>query len=154
MKKVLATLLAVFLLATMIPLGAVSVSAGVKDDLDTIMKEYPNGGRWTGSFDGGIQCFGFAKMVTYKLFGKYNGSYRGWSYSSAGNGMQLIGSTTDYSANSIKKLLSSAQPGDVLQFNTPKQHTMIVYSNPSYNHISKRRHWLRNKLSSYAVSVY
>ena len=42
--------------------------------------------------------------------------------------MKTLGSITSYSATNVKNLLNGAKCGDVLQFNTTKQHSMIIYS--------------------------
>lgn len=87
------------------------------------------GGCWCNNFDGAIQCFGFGRMIIYKLFGKSNGSYRNWYYNGNSRvGMKTIKSISSFSASEVKSLLSSARPGDVLQFDSSRQHTMIVYS--------------------------
>ncbi|MEE1314940.1 MAG: SH3 domain-containing protein, partial [Faecalimonas sp.] len=133
-KQVVTILLSIMLLFSVIPLGTLTASAagGVKSKLDSVISSYPAESRWTGSFDGGTQCYGFAKLVIYNVFGKSNASgytYRTWTYAGAStSGMNVIGSITSYSESSVKNLLSKARPGDVLQFNTSKQHSMIVYS--------------------------
>ncbi len=106
----------------------VNASNSIQSKLDTFMVNYPSGSRWTSSFDGGIQCYGFAKLVIYNLFGTSNGSYRTWRYDGTPTvGMKVIGSVTNYSSSNVKSLLSNATSGDVLQFDTSKQHSMIVY---------------------------
>ena len=103
----------------------------VKELLDGIIKKYPAGTTWTDSFDGGIECYGFAKMVVYELFGKAGSKYRSWTITSGtGTGMNNIGQIKDYSVNELSSLLSLAKPGDILQFggNSGKQHSAIVYS--------------------------
>lgn len=110
-------------------LTKVSATGGVKSKLDAVISSYPSGSRWTGSFDGGMQCYGFAKMVVFKIFGTNNGTYRSWSYAGVStSGMDVVGSITNFSASNVKNLLSKAKCGDVLQFNTTKQHSMIVYA--------------------------
>ena len=63
------------------------------------------------------------------MFGKAgNGSYRHWTYSGTNNtGMIAVGSISNYSAASMKGLLDKAAIGDILQFDEPNIHTMIVY---------------------------
>ena len=67
---------------------------------------YPHGSRWTSSFDGGIQCFGFAHMLAYNVFGT---KAKTWA--------------KVYSLNNVKA-------GDVVQFgNTSGSgHTVFVLS--------------------------
>ena len=134
-KKSLSLLLAVIMLLCAVPFGgksSVTVKAAgtVQNKLDSFISSYPSGGRWTGSFDGGKQCYGFAKLVVYNLFGKNSsGGYRSWSYAGVStSGMKTLGSITSYSATNVKNLLNGAKCGDVLQFNTTKQHSMIIYS--------------------------
>jgi len=134
-KKSLSLLLAVIMLLCAVPFGGessvtVKAASSVQSKLDSFISSYPSGGRWTGSFDGGKQCYGFAKLVIYNLFGKNSsGGYRSWSYAGVStSGMKTLGSITSYSATNVKNLLSSAKCGDVLQFNTTKQHSMIIYS--------------------------
>ena len=130
-NRIVSLLLAVIMMLSIVPLATIETSAagGVKTKLDSFMKSYPSGSRWTGSFDGGIQCYGFAKMAIYNVFGKSGGSYRHWKYDGTPTvGMQKIGSITSFSSSNVKSLLSKAKCGDILQFNTPKQHTMIVYA--------------------------
>ena len=133
-KRILSLLLTIVMMLSIVPLATVQSSAinesQVKTKLDAFMKSYPSGSRWTGSFDGGSQCYGFGKLAVYNVFGKNSsGGYRSWSYAGVStSGMKTIGSITNYSAANVKSLLSNAKCGDILQFNTTKQHTMIVYS--------------------------
>ncbi|MCQ2472134.1 MAG: hypothetical protein MJ147_08870 [Clostridia bacterium] len=102
----------------------------VQKKLDGVIAKYPNKSRFLSTFDGAKECYGFGKKVIYEVFGKNkNGGYRSWTYAGVStSGMKTIGSITSFSSSNVKNLLSKAKPGDVLQFNTPKQHTMIVYS--------------------------
>jgi len=131
LKKVLSIVLVAVVLIGIVPIMPVEVEAasGVKAKLDKFMSSYPNGSRWTDSFQGSIQCHGFARFAIYNVFGTHNGSYRTWNYSgTSATGMNVIGSTTSFSSSNVKNLLSNAKCGDILQFNTTKQHTMIVYA--------------------------
>lgn len=122
------------MIVSIVPMGTISASAvsaaTVKKNLDSFISNYPSGSRWTGTFDGGSQCYGFGKMVIYNIFGKNSsGGYRSWNYSGIStSGMKTIGSITSFSASNVQSLLSKARCGDVLQFDQTKQHTMIVYS--------------------------
>ena len=57
-----------------------------------------------------------------------------WNYdgspksASDGKMYSIKASSTSYSASSIKGVISKAKPGDVLQMNKPKMHTMIFVS--------------------------
>ena len=131
LQRLLSVLLVVLTVVSMIPLTAVPASAanGVKTRLDEFKNSYPPGNTWTGSFNGAIQCNGFGKMAIYNVFGKSGNSYRNWNYDCTSlTGMVLVGSITSFSSGNVQSLLSKARCGDILQFNTPKQHTMIVYS--------------------------
>ncbi len=125
-----------FVLGCITPISStnlyVSAADGVKAKLDAFMQSYPNGSRWTGSFDGGIQCYGFAKLVVYNIFGASTVSgktYRSWTYAGVStSGMTVVSSITSFSSSNVQNLLAKAKCGDVLQFNTASQHSMIVYS--------------------------
>ncbi len=82
------------------------------------------------SFDGGNTCYGFGKEVVYRIFGAYNsGRYRSFYYSGySTSGMNTVDFCTNFSYSNVQNLLSNAKIGDVLQFNSPKQHTMIIKS--------------------------
>ncbi len=104
----------------------------VEAKLAQLAQTYPPGSTWTGSFAGGIQCYGFAKMILYHLFGKTDsGAYRSWNYAGDSlTGLRLVDQIANYSESTVKNLLSKAAPGDLLQFSggTKSQHSMIVYS--------------------------
>ena len=73
-------------------------NSAVQKKLDAVIAQYPNGTRFTGSFDGATQCYGFGKKVIYEVFGKYSSSrYRSWTYAGVStSGMNVVGSTTSY----------------------------------------------------------
>ena len=131
-NKIISFFLALLIAFSVMPMCIMTASAegGVKSKLDSFISSYPSGSRWTGSFDGGSQCYGFGKLVVYNVFGRNSsGGIRSWSYAGVStSGMNVIGQITSYSYDNVKSLLSKAKCGDVLQFNTTKQHTMIVYS--------------------------
>lgn len=136
-KRIISLFLAIMMLFSVLPSGTMTASAanGVKSKLDSVISSYPSGTRWTGSFDGGSQCYGFAKMVTYKVFGTYNGRYRSWLYNGTStSGMNTVASITNFSYDNVKNLLSKAKCGDILQFDTINSntnsgmHSMVVYS--------------------------
>lgn len=106
---------------------------GVVDDTVTIENElknirsntYPDGCNWdplNRGFEGGLQCFGFAKKIQNLLFKNIPQVDK---YSIAGANLKLVAETSDKSANSIRNLLSHAQAGDWIQGSTPNQHSMI-----------------------------
>ncbi|MBQ2881992.1 MAG: SH3 domain-containing protein, partial [Clostridia bacterium] len=85
--------------------------------------------QWYGPFAGGYQCYGFAKLAVYSIFGKDGSSYRSWKYDGTPtSGMVAVGYITNFSAANVQALLELARCGDILQFDTPKQHSMMVYS--------------------------
>ena len=47
--------------------GAISQS-DFNNRIDSLKSQYPNGYQWFDSYDGGIQCFGFARLVAYNVF--------------------------------------------------------------------------------------
>ena len=126
------SLIMVLSLAVVMPAVTVVAAGGVKSKLDSFISRYPSGSRWTSSFDGGKQCYGFAKLVIYNIFGASNSggyTYRTWRYNGTPtSGMEVVGSITSYSSSNVKSLLSKAKCGDVLQFDSTKQHSMIIYS--------------------------
>ncbi len=131
-QRIISIFLVMLMLISLIPVGTMTASAAesVKLKLDKFISSYPSGSRWTGTFDGGSQCYGFGKLVVYNIFGKNSsGTYRSWYYNGTStSGMNIIGSITSYTASNVKNLLSKAKCGDVIQFDYDKQHTMIVYS--------------------------
>ena len=99
---------------------------------DAIRRQYvPNASYWKESWGGCIQCFGFARMVFYKLFGcempsSYYGSRR---YElTPSDTVVLIGRYVGNEVNekNAKALLTQGKLGDVIQANgVYGQHTMI-----------------------------
>lgn len=73
------------------------------------------------SFDGAIQCHGFAKYMAYRVFGHYP-SVSG-SYSTQYNGRDMGNGWKLYTSNYLSEL--SLEPGDLIRTST---HTAIVYS--------------------------
>lgn len=94
----------------------------------------PNVGQtWTDSWEGAVQCFGFARMVFSKLFGcsmpyQYYGSAR-YAYAQETN-VTLVGQVvgSDVTADSVKSLFQQGSLGDVVQgYGSPYgQHTSIL----------------------------
>ena len=142
MTSILRKLSYLFIICTfVIQLLPVSVTAssddysGITSLLDEVISEYPDQSYWKDTFDGANTCYGFAKLVVYKVFGKSTKpgkNYRSWLYNGTStSGMNEIGSTKKFDETSMKDLLSNARPGDVLQFDTGKnsrQHSIIIYS--------------------------
>lgn len=105
--------------------------AEVSERLNYVINNvYPQNTRYGKYFDGGSTCYGFGKDVVYRIFGAYTTNrYRSFTYAGVStSGMNLIDSCTSFSYENVQRLLSNAKVGDVLQFEDPKQHTMVIYS--------------------------
>lgn len=102
------------------------------EKLASIMTVYPNGKKLGSSysFAGAKQCMGFGREVFYRMYGEVAcWSYDGSPKSSTDAALYTItAKSSSYSAANIKNLISKAKPGDILQMNTPKMHTMVFVS--------------------------
>ena len=113
-------------------------TASIKAKFATIQSQYkPNVGQtWNSDWGGAIQCFGFARMVFYQLFGcnmpnRYYGSAR-YKYQSEEN-VDLVGqiSGNSVTTDSAKNLLQQGKLGDIIQAcgsGNGGQHTMVFVS--------------------------
>lgn len=157
--KIIQNLLAVFL-SLLLCLSLTSTARAdtysvesITAKLESVLAEYPHGSTWTDSFDGGKQCYGFAKLVVYKLFGKYTDSkYRSWLYNgNSSSGMVKIDAVENCTSTNVQTLLQKALPGDVLQFDTGNtsghQHSMIVYSVISNGAEIYECNWTKNTVT-------
>lgn len=135
-KKALAMLLIMNFLFNIAPLSVFAEMAPA-EKLDQIMaNEYPEGSVFSDRFDGGIGCFGFAKMIINKLFGpNSNGRVRSWNYAGESTtGMMLLGrlKSGEYTADNMRALMQKAKPGCVIQRDVDasggSQHSMIFLS--------------------------
>lgn len=104
----------------------------VSRQLTKIMKVHPSG-KYLGSgyrFAGASQCMGFGREIYSRLFGsQVRWNYNGTPKTSSDKGKYMIAAVSrSYSASSLKKLIAKASPGDVLQMDSPKIHTMIFVS--------------------------
>ena len=109
-------------------------STGVQTKLAAVLSQYPDGSTWTSSFDNSYQCYGFAGLVIYNVFGKSTVSgktYRWWTYAGEStSGMVLVDQVTTTTEANVQAMLANARPGDVLQFDkgaSGHQHSMIIY---------------------------
>lgn len=110
-------------------------TAAASAKLQSIMTVYPNGKNLGSSysFGGASQCMAFGREVFYRMFG----SVAKWNYdgspksSSDGALYKIAAKTSSYSASSVKSLISKAKPGDILQMDSPKIHTMVYVSRDS-----------------------
>ena len=105
---------------------------GVAQKLAELLALYPDGSSWETSYDGAIQCYGFAGMIVNSVFGSTSsGMHRWWTYAGENKaGMVLVDQVDDCTAANVKAMLEKARPGDVLQFDrgpNGHQHSMIVY---------------------------
>ena len=124
----------------------------VRARLDKMLSEYPDGKKWTGSFDGGYECYGFARKVIYTIFGKTGSNTRKWNYACTDlRGMTKIGSVSTCTKSNVEILLSQARPGDVLQFaaldGKGGQHSMIVFAVSSTKVTIYECNWKKNTIT-------
>ena len=113
-------------------------TASIKEKFAVIQNQYkPNAGQtWNGDWGGAIQCFGFARMVFYQLFGcnmpnRYYGNAK-YKYQSEEN-VDLVGqiSGSSVTTDSAKNLLQQGKLGDIIQAcgsGNGGQHTMVFVS--------------------------
>ncbi len=140
-KRAISFLLALFLTSFVFCALGVNVKAetanppegNVIEKLEKVLKAYPSGSKWTKSFDGATECYGFAKLVIKEVFGKKGNTPRSWKYNGTPTtGMKKIGAVKESTAANVEALLRKARPGDVLQFDRKNSssiaHSMIVYS--------------------------
>lgn len=81
LRKITSVLLAVIIISviTMSPITASALTQSEFDSkLNSLRSKYPNYSTWCSSFDGGSQCFGFARLIGYEVFGSYPST---WSVS-------------------------------------------------------------------------
>lgn len=115
-------------------------SESIRLKFEAIQNQFkPNiGQRWTGTYGGASQCFGFARMVFNYLYGQdmpnriaYSTDQAGYRYTSTANldtVGQLVGSNV--STETVKSMMSQGKLGDVIQAYGSKYgfHTMIFVS--------------------------
>lgn len=110
MKKIISVMLSINIVVLLFVFSAAfSVGAITQSEFDSrinsLRSQYPNYSTWANqSFDGGTECYGFARLIGYNVFGSYPSS---WS--------------RVYSIDNVKK-------GDILQYgNTSGSgHTVFV----------------------------
>ena len=108
-------------------------TAAASEKLNGIMKNvHPDGKRLGGgySFGGARQCMGFGREIFHRMYGQTaKWSYDGSPKSSADAKLyKVTARSSSYSASSMKALISKAKPGDILQMDGPKIHTMVFVS--------------------------
>ncbi|MCI7211676.1 MAG: RICIN domain-containing protein [Ruminococcus bromii] len=109
LRKITSVLLVVIIISiiTMSPITASALTQSEFDSkLNYLRSKYPNYSTWYSSFDGGSQCFGFARLMGYEVFGSYPST---WSVS--------------YDFNSVKA-------GDIVRYgnNGSGGHSIFVTS--------------------------
>ena len=72
-----ASILALMLFFAAFPLNALATISGSEFDskLSTLRNTYPNYSTWTGTYAGGSQCWGFARLIADKVFGGNSSSW-------------------------------------------------------------------------------
>ena len=114
--------------------GNYDSTESIKARLAAIKQKYPpnQGVTWKGDWGGATQCFGFARMVFFFLYGKemparYYANAR-YQYRDE-NGVNKVGQLTgNFTAAQVQQLFAQAKIGDVIQASTTAssgQHTMI-----------------------------
>lgn len=114
--------------------GNYDSTESIKARLAAIKQKYPpnQGATWKGDWGGATQCFGFARMVFFFLYGKemparYYSNAR-YQYRDE-NGVNKVGQLTgNFTAAQVQQLFAQAKIGDVIQASTTAssgQHTMI-----------------------------
>lgn len=81
LRKITSVLLVAIIISviTMSPITASALTQSEFDSkLNSLRSKYPNYSTWYSSFDGGSQCFGFARLMGYEVFGSYPST---WSVS-------------------------------------------------------------------------
>ena len=114
--------------------GNYDSTESIKARLAAIKQKYPpnQGVTWKGDWGGARQCFGFARMVFYFLYGKNMPAnyYPNACYQyQQNNGVNKVGQLTgNFTAAQVQQLFAQAKIGDVIQASTTAssgQHTMI-----------------------------
>ena len=120
--------------------AASTVSNDIQKKLDALQQKYPTGTKWEKSFDGAIQCNGFAKLVFNTLYGTYPGAYADGAgnklvitFKGARGDLKEVGSLTgsNVTASKVKTLMENAQVGDFIQIGYNDRdypHSMIFLS--------------------------
>ncbi len=107
-KQILSIILALMMLVCAVPVmeAEAITESDFNSRLSTLRSQYPNYSTWTAYYDGGHQCWGFARLIADSVFG---GSWKNWPQ-----------------VNSI----SNVKAGDIVQYgNTSGSgHTIFVQS--------------------------
>ena len=120
-----------WLLLPTVPSSAGSTApdtASVASALEQLLKRYPDGYQFPEgyTFQDAIQCMGFAREVWYRLFGT---DYTAWSYlgTPVTDNVYRVAQLNcgQYTEQNLRKLMAQALPGDIIQFDEPKPHSMI-----------------------------
>ena len=111
-KRIISIVLMLVLIVSVVPVDAFNLTVNAltenefNNKLNTLRVQYPNYSEWNDYYDGGHQCWGFARLIADSVFG---GSWKNWAQ-----------------VNSI----SNVKAGDILQYgNTSGSgHTVFVTS--------------------------
>lgn len=134
MKKRLLVMMVfvLFIVAIILPVTTVKAAADTNLILQKLVRiranEYPDGKVFeSGGFEGGWQCFGFAKKISWELFGLIpRWSYDGTPLEDLYKAKQL--NKGNYNETNMRGFISQALPGDIIQADVGSndvQHTMI-----------------------------
>lgn len=133
-------------------------TAMVSQKLQSVMNTYPHGTSLGSGyrFANASQCMGFGREVFYRLFGQvaswgYDGSPKS---SSDAQLYTITASSSSYSASSMKNLISKAKPGDILQMNSPKMHTMVFVSSDANGFTVYDANWIGSNVVSVRYVKY
>ena len=81
MKKIISVMLSINIVVLLFVFSATfSVGAITQSEFDSkinsLRSQYPNYSTWANqSFDGGTECYGFARLIGYNVFGSYPSSW-------------------------------------------------------------------------------
>lgn len=131
MKKIIMVLVLLFMMALLLP-SAARADETESDDSETIDAQITarlNEIYETPNWDGGGQCYGFAKNTFRQLYGvSVNWSYQDGATSSS----NIYNIYTAYTLDEIEELFSIARPGDVMAWNGTNgspPHSSVIYEN-------------------------
>lgn len=117
--------------STIFYVNSYSQPSPITDRLRQVQEDYPPGSKFTGTYQGATECFGFAGYVFYALYGcNMPNSYyeKTWYQLDGAQNLSIVGQLTqrDISEKTVESLLSQGKPGDIIQYGTPRYpHTMV-----------------------------
>ena len=147
-KKIIGTILLFLILSTITFKMPISEAANyypsnseIDNAINSIKSEYPSGSKFTGSFDGGIECIGFAKYAFNRIWGvdcrdAYTSDAKYKFQLSNTSVVDEVGSLTGSSVttDNIRNLFYNTPKGSLVQMcSNGQQHTMLFVSCDSSN---------------------